>query len=298
MQSSNGPKAFRELLSSGELILSPGIYDPLSARVAEVLGFKAISLGGFAAGAHLCTTEPLTTLTEMVDLTRSITSACSIPLIVDAGAGYGEPIHVMRTVKQFGEAGAAGIHIEDQVFPKRVHYHRDYKEHVIDSDEMVDKIRYALAARTDSDFVIIARTDSLKTGGLEEGIRRANLYAEAGADMVMAFPNNVDEAKELPKRIKAPLIYVNSPGNRVGRPLFTVDKVREMGYKMLSDATSVILAAAKSAKETLSNYLQNGEPPFETSKYVDLRLELENAYLSLPSYYSIEEKTTEKGNRP
>ena len=122
-----------------------------------------------------------------------------MPLIVDAATGFGDPLHVMRTVREFERAGVAAIHIEDQVFPKRAHYHRDYLEHTVSAEEMVDKVRFACQARQDPDFVIIARTDTMRTEGYEEGIRRARLYAEAGADMVMLFPNTAEEAARAPE---------------------------------------------------------------------------------------------------
>jgi len=291
--SSSGALKFRKLLKSNEFIFAPVIYDPLTAKIAEMLGYKALSLGGYAVGAHLGTTEPLTTMTEMVDVARRIASSVKVPLIVDAGAGYGEPVHVMRAVREFENAGVAGIHIEDQIYPKRMHYHRDYKEHIIDAQSMSDKIYYACRARDDKDFVIIARTDSLRTDGLEEAIRRANLYAEAGADMVMVFPNNIEETRVLPKKVRVPLIYVNSPGNRINRPLLSIKDLSDMGYKMLSDSTTVVLAAYASVKRALTDYKKTGKPPGSIEELIQLRTELENECLRLTEYYNIEGKTTE-----
>jgi 2-methylisocitrate lyase-like PEP mutase family enzyme len=291
--SDDGSKRFRKLLEDRELILAPIVFDPLSARIAEMISYKAISLGGYAVGAHLFTTEPLTTLTEMVVAARYVASAVEIPVIVDAGAGFGEPMHVTRTVKEFERAGAAGVHIEDQVYPKRVHYHRDYRERIVSAEEMIDKIRFACKARTNKDFTIIARTDSLKTHGIEEGIRRAKLYVEAGADMIMVFPNTREETEIFPKKVDIPLVYVNSPGNRVGRPIFSVHELQQMGYKMLSDSTSVLLNAYASVKQTLQRYLKTGFPPSDNDTFMKLRAELENDCLRLPEYYSLEEQTTE-----
>ncbi len=290
---SEGPKKFRKLLETNELILAPVIFDPLTARIAEMVGYKAVSLGGYAVGAHLFTTEPLTTLTEMAMVAEYVSSAIEIPIIADAGAGFGEPVHVARTVKEFERTGLAGIHIEDQIYPKRMHYHRDYREHTISAEEMVDKIHFACDARRNEDFVIIARTDTLRTVGIEEGVRRANLYAEAGADMIMVFPNSREETEILPKKVRAPLIYVNSPGNRVSRPILGVKELQGMGYKMLSDSTAVLLAAYASVKEALQQYREMGIPPANMETYVKLRVELENECLKLTQYYAIEDKTTE-----
>src|SRR6266542_2827176 len=185
---------FRTLVARPGLIVAPACFDPLTARIAAGVGFECIALGGYALGAASAISEPLLTMTEVVDAARRITSVVEVPLIVDAATGFGDPLHVMRTVRELEHAGVAAIHIEDQVFPKRAHYHRDYREHTISAEEMADKVRFACQARQDPDFVIIARTDSMRTDGYDEGVRRARLYAEAGADLVMLFPNAAEEA--------------------------------------------------------------------------------------------------------
>ena len=232
---------FRRLLERPGLIVAPICFDPLTSRIAAEVGFECVALGGYALGSHLATSEPLLTMTEVVETARRIANAVDVPLKVDAGAGYGDPLHVMRTVREFEAAGVAAIHIEDQVFPKRAHYHRDYREHTIPAEEMATKIRFACQARRDPDFVIIARTDSMRTHGYEEGVRRANLYAEAGADLAMLFPNNDEEARRAPRDCKVPLNYVNSSGNRVGRPVYNTRELEAMGYKIVSDAIGVII---------------------------------------------------------
>src|SRR5215212_6214332 len=144
----------RRLIERPGLIVAPVCYDPLTARIATELGFECLGLGGYALGSHLAASEPLLTMTEVVEAARRITGATEVPLMVDAGAGYGDPLHCMRTVRESERAGVAAIHIEDQVFPKRAHYHRDYREHTVPAEEMVAKIRFAAQARRDSDFVL------------------------------------------------------------------------------------------------------------------------------------------------
>ena len=192
---------FRELMKRPRFIPALGIWDPYTARVAEALGIECVHIGGYQLGAHYVTSEPLLTLTELATTTRYVTSAVRIPVIVDAGAGYGEPLHVMRTVRELERAGAAGLHIEDQIYPKRAHYHR-FEEQVISIDDMLAKINAAVAART-TELVIVGRTDSIHTHGVEEAIRRAGLFAEAGCDMVEVFPNTVEEAQRIAKEVKA-----------------------------------------------------------------------------------------------
>src|SRR5919197_3391599 len=249
---------FRRRLRQPGLIVAPICFDPLTARIAAEVGFDCVALGGYALGSHLAVSEPLLTMTEMVDAARRITSVVDVPLIVDAATGFGDPLHVMRTVREFERAGVAAIHIEDQVFPKRAHYHRDSREHTIPAEEMATKIRFACQARRDPDFVIIARTDAMRTHGYEEGVRRANLYAEAGADLAMLFPNNDEEARRAPRDCKVPLNYVNSSGNRVGRPVYNTRELEAMGYKIVSDAIGVIITTYRAVHSMLEQLKKTG----------------------------------------
>lgn len=284
--------AFRELLKAPGIIHAPIAYDPLTARIAERAGFRALDLGGYALGASSCISEPLLSLEEVVAATRRITAAVDIPLMADAGAGYGDPVHVIRTVREFERAGAAAIHIEDQVFPKRVHYHRGI-EHLISAEDMCVKIRTAVRARRDPDFVIAARTDAMRTDGFAEGIRRANLYVQAGADMVMIFPNTPEEARKAPAEVRAPLIFVNSEGNRLGRPIFPAVELEAMGYKMVNDAISAVAVVFKSVKDLFTRLKETGRTGMDQEVFVAIRKEIEDT-IGLEEYYRIEEDTVEK----
>ena len=283
---------FREMLESPGIIHAPIAYDPLTARIAEQVGFRALDLGGYALGVSSCVPEPLLSLEEVLMATRRITGAVSIPLMVDGGAGYGDPVHVIRTIQELERAGAAAVHIEDQVYPKRVHYHKGL-EHVIPAEEMCEKIRYAVRARRDPDFVIAARTDAMISDSFAEGIRRANMYAEAGADMVMLFPNTIEEACKAPVEVRAPLIFVNSEGNRFGRPIFSIAELETMGYKMVNDAISAIMVTFKSVKELFSRLHETGRTGMDQSVFVNVRKEVEDA-IGLEEFYRIEEETVEK----
>ncbi len=282
---------FREMLGSAGIIHAPIAYDPLTAKIAERVGFKALDIGGYALGASSCVPEPLLSLEEIASATRRITAAVSIPVMVDAGAGYGDAVHVIRTVQLLEQAGAAALHIEDQVFPKRVHYHKG-QEHVIRAEEMCEKIRYATNSRRDRDFVIAARTDAMRTDGFAEGVRRANLYTEAGADMIMIFPNTVEEARQAPREIHAPLIYVNSEGNRLNRPIFGIRELEDMGYKMANDAISAITVVFKSVKELFVRLRETGQTGMEQEVFRKVRKDIEDT-IGLEKYYRIEEKTVE-----
>jgi methylisocitrate lyase len=285
-------KKFRELMAGPRFIPALGIWDPYTARVAEALGIECVHIGGYQLGAHYVTSEPLLTLTELATATRYVTSAVKIPVIVDAGAGFGEPLHVMRCVRELERAGAAGLHIEDQIYPKRAHYHKGI-EHVVPREEMVAKIKAALAARTDPDFVIMARTDAMHTDGFAEGVARANLYLEAGAEMVMIFPDTEKEARQAPREIKGPLAYTNSEGNRLRRPLFSVQEFEEIGYKLSTYPTALLCPVTQELKRVITNLRTQGVTGHDNEKMIVWRKEVEDL-IGLEEYYRIESETVER----
>jgi methylisocitrate lyase len=284
---------FRRLVARPGLIVAPACFDPLTARIAADVGFECIALGGYALGAASAISEPLMTMTEVVDAARRITASVDVPLIVDAATGFGEPLHVMRAVREFERAGVAAIHIEDQIFPKRAHYHRDYREHTVSAEEMIDKIRFACQARQDPDFAIIARTDTMRTDGYEEGIRRARLYAEAGADLVMLFPNMADEAARAPGDCPVPLVYVNSSGNRVGRPVYPSQELERLGYKINYDAISTTIASFQATSALLRRLKETGLTGLDPAEAIAARKGIEGT-IGLEEHYAVEEQTVER----
>lgn len=286
----------RKLLQETGLIHAPVSYDPMTARIAESLGFDMCYVGGYALGASTGITEPLTTMMELVESAGRIAKSVTIPLVVDGDAGFGEPMHTMRAIREMVWAGIAGTHIEDQHFPKRAHYHRDYREHTLPLDDMLAKLRMALRARDeeDSDFVIIGRTDAMRTEGYDEGIRRAKAFFDVGVDLVMLFPNDDAEAEKAPTDAGGPLVYVNSSGNRVGRPVLPPATLEQMGYKLVVDATTPILTMLKALRLAYSA-LRAGELPLDSAEAIQLRKELEDL-LGLEEHYKVEEETVEAGS--
>jgi 2-methylisocitrate lyase-like PEP mutase family enzyme len=292
VQKTSPLKRFRELMARPRFIPALGIWDPYTARVAESLGIECVHIGGYQLGTHYVTSEPLLTLTELAWTTKYVTSAVKIPVVVDAGAGYGEPLHVMRCVKELQKAGAAAIHIEDQIYPKRAHYHKGV-EHVVPRDEMVAKIKAALAARENPDFFIMARTDAMRTDGFEEGVARANLYLEAGAEMVMIFPNTREEALQAVKEIKGPLAYTNSEGNKLRRPLFSVQEFQDIGYKLSTYPTALLCPVTQTLKRVINSMVNEGVSGNDPEEMIVWRKEVEDL-IGLEEYYRIEAATVEK----
>jgi 2-methylisocitrate lyase-like PEP mutase family enzyme len=288
-------QALRRLLRDEGLIYMPVAYDALGGRLVQDAGFKAVYNGGFVTGGSRCPSEPLLTMDEQVRVAGDVADAVAIPTVADGGAGFGEPLHTMRTVRAFIRAGVAGIHIEDQLYPKRAHYHK-YVAHAVPREAFVDKIKYACRARDelDKDFVIIARSDTCRFEGPDEAIGRINRAADVGADMGMFFPRNLEEMQRGPKEAKVPLVYVVSRGNRDGRPLPTAQQLADMGYKAAIDALTYLLVSFHFAKKALQEIRRTGDYTGMTDQeMVDARQQIEDL-VGLEKFYEIEEATVEE----
>ncbi len=201
-------RRLRLLLEKSEPLIAPFVYDALQARIAESTGFEAVYMTGFGtAAAHGYPDLGLLTMSEMVANARRIARSVELPLICDADTGYGNPLNVQRTVREYEQAGAAALHLEDQVWPKRCGFLEG--KQVIALEEMVPKVRAACDARGDPDFVIIARTDALAPLGWDEAERRARAYRRAGADLIFVDGiRTLDELEEYDRRLgDLPLLY-------------------------------------------------------------------------------------------
>jgi methylisocitrate lyase len=287
--------ALRRLLKKKPFVYLPVAYDPLGGRLLQSLGFDCVYTGGFVTGASRCTSEPLLTMDEQLRVAGDVANAIDIPLVVDGGAGFGEPLHTMRTVRECIRAGIAGAHIEDQLYPKRAHYHK-YVAHAVPRKEFADKIRFACRQRerSDPDFVVIARTDTCRSEGLKEAVARINIAADAGADLGLIFPRNAEEMKKAPKQARIPLVYVTSRGNRDGRPLPSNAQLADMGYKAAIDAMTYLLASFHFAKRAYAEVKRTGGyTGLSEKECVAARQEIETL-VGLDAFYEIEEATVEK----
>jgi 2-methylisocitrate lyase-like PEP mutase family enzyme len=284
--------SLRGRLQRGETVVAPGAYDPLSARVVQALGFPAVYTGGYMTGAHTSITEPLLTLTEQVEVAHKVARAVDLPVIADAGAGYGDPLHVMRCVREFEAAGVAGIHIEDQVYPKRASYHKGL-EHIVPLQEFVERITYARQARRDPDFLIIGRTDAFSAveGSREELVRRGLMLKELGVDAVM--PRGVRARQDLAffrnEVPGVPLLVI------AGADDISVQEYADLGYQIIIYATTPAVVAANALLETYQHLKDTGLLNITAQQVAELRRRVEEL-ISLPEYYEVEAATTEKGS--
>jgi 2-methylisocitrate lyase-like PEP mutase family enzyme len=285
----------RALLASGEFLYMPSATTPIEGRLAEAAGVKVVYTGGYATGASRAVSEPLLTMDEQVRVAGEVARAVAVPLVADAGAGFGEPLHTMRTVREFVTAGVAGIHIEDQLFPKRAHYHK-YVAHAVPVAEFVDKIRWACRERdrTDPDFVIIARSDTCRELGLDEALMRVNAAAEVGADLGLLFPRNDAEAEAATRLAKVPLVWVQSRGNRDGRPIYGLERLKAMGYRACIDAQLLLGVGVHFMKRALEEMQASGDyTGIGNNHFTAVRREIEDL-IGLHDYYQIEAETVEK----
>ncbi len=291
----------RALVRAGKFLELPAVHDPLSAKLAESVGFKTIYNGGFVTGGSTTISEPLLTMTEQITVAANMAKAVDIPVIMDAGAGWGEPLHTMRTVRECIRAGIAGVHIEDQLFPKRAHYHT-YVAHNIPFDEFRDKIRLACVQRdqTDRDFVIIARSDACREQGYKEAVKRMRMARDEGADMGLIFPRTPAETKSAPKDCKLPMVYVQSRGNRDGRPLYSFKQLEDMGYAGSIDAILSVGVQYHFMRKALLELKKTGDyTGISPEDYITARKGVEDL-IGLEDYYRIERETVEKieGKKP
>jgi 2,3-dimethylmalate lyase len=255
-----GAARLRALLDSGQTIVAPGAFDPLAARLVEEAGFPAVYMTGFGTSAALLGRPDvgLLTMTEMADNAGRIAACVDIPVIADADTGYGNPLNVIRTVGAYEAAGVAGIHIEDQVAPKKCG-HMEGKQ-VIPAAEMAEKIRAAAQARAAPEFVIIARTDARAVEGLERAIERARLYREAGADaLFIEAVTSEAEAEAVARAFPGvPLLFNWAEGGKT--PPISLDRLKALGYRIVIFPISTLLAATAAMRGILREIAEAGTP--------------------------------------
>lgn len=250
-------KRLRAALEGKKCVLAVGVYDGLSCLVADKLGFEAGVMGGYPTSATKLGRPDigLLTMSEMVSHLQYLNDSSEIPIIADADTGYGNPLNVIRTVKEYERAGAAAILLEDQVSPKKCG-HMEGKQ-VIPADEHVEKLKAALDARNDEDMIIIARTDARTVNNFEDALERAEIYREAGADMTfIEAPLSLAELAEIPRRIDCPQVANMVEGGKT--PFLPIHELTDLGYKLAFYTLGVQYAVAKTLEKYMLHLLKSG----------------------------------------
>ena len=279
-------KRLRELIQGPEILIAPGAYDALSAKIIEAVGFDAVYMTGFgtAAGVLGLPDIGLVTMTEMVENAKRIADSVSLPLIADADTGYGNHLNVVRTIQEYEKAGVDGIQIEDQISPKRCGHMEGQK--IVPVSEMVTKLRAASEVRQNEDTVIIARTDAISAIGFDEAIERGNIFRENGADLLfIEAPTTKEHLEKIPKLINGPVLVNVAPKT----PYMNIKEYEAFGYAMaiypaisLTAAFAAIKAKLKELKDTgITGDDGHGDVPFAElidflglSEYRDLEARL------------------------
>lgn len=280
---------FRKLLRGKAILVAPGAFDGLSARLIEKAGFPLIYVtGGGIARSMGYPDMGLLTMSEVITRVKNIVDVTEVPVIADADTGYGNALNVMRAVREFEASGVAGIHIEDQITPKKCGHYEG--KSLVSEEEMIKKIEAAREARTDPDFVIIARTDARAVEGLDKAIQRGNRYAGAGADMIFVeAPQSVDEIERIAKSISIPLLINMFKGGKT--PLVPMNKLEAMGYRVAIVPSPLQLAAIHAMKELLQVLKREGTIEPFSERMVSFRERDE--IVDLPKYEKLEKKFLE-----
>jgi 2,3-dimethylmalate lyase len=268
-------RELKELLKKDEAVVAPGAFDAISARLIERVGFPAVYMTGYGVAGSLIGKPDigLISLREMAQQAENIASSISIPLIADADNGYGNELNVARTVELYERAGIAALQIEDQVSPKKCG-HMENKS-IITFDEAVNKVRAAVRSRSDSNTLIIARTDARAVQGVNEALRRCHAFAEEGADIVFfEAPQSVEELELVARELKGVTLMANMV--ETGKtPLLTKEELNQLGYKFIIWPITTLLSAVKAMEDSLELLNNNGiskpsEKLYTFNQYTDL----------------------------
>jgi methylisocitrate lyase len=283
---------FREMIRGDSLIEAPVVFNPLSAKLAQAAGFPALYLGGGGLGYIQCVTEANLTLTEMVRIGMDIRTVCPLPLILDGACGWGDPMHLHRTIGMVEAAGFAAIEIEDQLLPKRAHHHVGI-EHMIPTDLMVAKITEAARARRGSDFVIIGRTNALRSSTMDDALRRAEAYRTAGADMLLVVAHKAEQFRTLGERLAPPLVTLSTDVQLRRMGLSNAD-LTALGFRLLVDPITPIALVHRTLKESYAAIAKGDTAPLMGPEGLRREMDAIHQTIGLDEMLAIERATVEK----
>ena len=285
-------RSLRDRLSDPKPVCAPLVLNPLMAKMAEAAGFEALYLGGGATGYAKVALEANLNLTEMVQAGIEIASTTSLPLILDGAAGWGDPMHMHRTIGMAEAASFAAIEIEDQILPKRAHHHIGI-EHMIPQELMEAKVREAVSARRSKEFIIIARTNGVRSSNMDDALRRAEGYRKAGADVLLLQPRNAEEARHIGERLAPPLMFLTAPGglNAMG---LSIQEMGALGFRIIVDPSTPLLVAYEAMAAAYGNlaekFIDDSRPPEAWREIQEKMLTL----IEMEKFLAIERETVER----
>jgi methylisocitrate lyase len=278
-------RQFSALVASRQPTSVPLCLDPITARLAEQLGYRAGYVSGGALGFALAVSEALLSVDELAAATRAIVRRSDLPIIVDGAVGFGDPVHVTRMMWEFEAAGAAAVEIEDQVAPKRVSHHRGI-EHLVTKDEMAAKIEAAVAARQDPNFLVIARTAAVRHEGIDAACERARAYVAAGADVLLPVPASADDIERVRAVVDVPLATIGMFDQSV--------RAHPTGIGLFIDPITPHVAIYQATKQLLERHGRGEGSGIDSKEVMALYRELGTTG-GFDELYDIERATTEPG---
>jgi methylisocitrate lyase len=280
---------FRDLIAGDELIVAPVALNPIMARLAAAAGFKALYLSGGSLGWLKCVTEANLALTELIETALDMRAACPLPIVLDVGGGFGDPVHLHRTIALSEAAGIAAIELEDQLLPRRVEHHAGI-DHLVPTEFMLERIKEALAARTDQNLVIIARTNARRVSNLDDAMRRAEAFKKAGADMLFVHTRSPDEMRTLAERLAPPLMTFAPVDGFAGFPYSPADMAK-LGYRLAASSGTAFAAMVKAVRQSYECLAQGKMDPFLGPGGADREMKAAQEVCELPRLLEIERRT-------
>jgi len=284
--------SLRALLNGPLPVTAPLVLNPLMARMVEAAGFPAGYLGGGSTGYLKVALEANLNLTEMCQAAIDIGAVSSLPLILDGACGYGDPMHMHRTIGMSEAAGFQAIEIEDQLVPKRAHHHAGI-EHMIPAELMAAKVEAAVAARRNPDFLIIARTNAVRASTMDDALRRGERYRKAGADVILlSMAHTPEQLRAIAQRLGGPLMYLTGRGGLAGLGM-TLAELGGLGYRIVADPSTPLLAAYEAWRAVYRDLVDGfgaGRPRREWGSTEKEMLDV----IGLPKLLAIERATVEK----
>jgi 2-methylisocitrate lyase-like PEP mutase family enzyme len=284
-----GAQKLSALIAGNDLIVAPVALNPIMARLAEEAGFKALYLSGGSLGWLKCVTEANLALPELAEVAVDMRAACKLPIVLDAGGGWGDPVHVHRTIALSEAAGFGAIEIEDQLLPRRVEHHVGV-DHLIPTALMLQKIAAARDARTDPDLVIIARTNARRVGGLDEAMRRAEAFHQAGADMLFCYTRSPDELRIMGERLPAPLMMF-APPDGFGSFALSERDLAGLGYRLAASSGTAFAAMVKAVRQSYQCLAEGRMDPFLGPGGADKEMKAAQDTCGLAQLLEIERRT-------
>lgn len=286
----------KTLIGGGELVVAPVALNPIMARLAEDAGFKAVYMSGGSLGWLKCVTEANLTLPEMAQVAVDMRAVCDLPIVLDAGGGWGDPVHMHRTIGLTEAAGFDAIEIEDQLLPRRVHHHIGV-EHLVSQDFMVAKIREAIAARTDPDLLIVGRTNAARLHGLDDALRRAEAFHQAGADMVFVHTRDPDDMRIIGERLPPPLM-IFAPADGFAEFALSQSDLAALGFRLAASSGSAFAAMHKAIRQSYQCLAEGVIDPLLGRGGATAEMKEAHKTTGLDRYLEIEKRTMEKENEP